>query len=76
MRFLFEGIAGIETPDRHTLVIRLKQPDFNFSHVLAFPLAGAVAREAIEHYGDESAAGRWAAGRSASRATRARRRSC
>jgi len=54
--FLFEGIAGIETPDRHTLVIRLKQPDFNFSHVLAFPLAGAVAREAIEHYGDESAA--------------------
>jgi oligopeptide transport system substrate-binding protein len=54
--FLFEGIAGIETPDRHTLVIRLKQPDFNFSHVLAFSLSGAVAREAIEHYGDESAA--------------------
>src|SRR4051812_23232082 len=50
--FLFQGIAAIETPDRHTLVIRLKQPDFNFSHVLAFPLAGAVAREAIEHYGD------------------------
>lgn len=54
--FLFEGIAGIETPDRFTLVIRLKQPDFNFSHVLAFSLSGAVAREAIEHYGDESAA--------------------
>jgi len=54
--FLFEGIAGIETPDRYTIVIRLKNPDFNFSHVLAFPLGGAVAREAIEHYGDESAA--------------------
>ncbi|HJS76300.1 MAG TPA: ABC transporter substrate-binding protein [Burkholderiales bacterium] len=54
--FLFEGIAGIETPERHTLVIRLKQPDYNFSHVLAFALAGAVAREAIEVYGDESAA--------------------
>jgi ABC-type transport system substrate-binding protein len=54
--FLFEGIAGIETPERHTLVIRLKQPDYNFSHVLAFALAGAVAREAIESYGDESAA--------------------
>jgi oligopeptide transport system substrate-binding protein len=54
--FLFEGIAAIETPERHTLVIRLKQPDFNFSHVLAFSLSGAVAREAIEHYGDESAA--------------------
>jgi oligopeptide transport system substrate-binding protein len=54
--FLFEGIAGIETPERYTLVVRLKQPDYNFSHVLAFPLAGAVAREAIEHYGAESAA--------------------
>ncbi len=54
--FMFEGIAAIETPDRHTLVIRLKQPDLNFSHVLAFSLSGAVAREAIEHYGDESAA--------------------
>ncbi len=54
--FLFEGVAGIETPGRHTLVIRLKNTDLNFSHVLAFPLAGAVAREAIEHYGDESAA--------------------
>jgi oligopeptide transport system substrate-binding protein len=54
--FLFEGIAGMETPERYTLVIRLKQPDYNFSHVLAFPLAGAVAREAIEHYGEESAA--------------------
>jgi ABC-type transport system substrate-binding protein len=54
--FLFEGIAAIETPERNTLVIRLKQPDFNFSHVLAFSLSGAVAREAIEHYGDESAA--------------------
>jgi oligopeptide transport system substrate-binding protein len=54
--FLFEGIAAIETPDRYTLMIRLKQPDFNFSHLLAFSLSGAVAREAIEHYGDESAA--------------------
>jgi oligopeptide transport system substrate-binding protein len=54
--FLFEGVAAIETPQRHTLVIRLKQPDFNFSHVLAFSLAGAVAREAIEGYGEESAA--------------------
>ncbi len=54
--FLFQGIASIEAPERHTLVVRLKQPDYNFSHVLAFPLAGAVAREAIEAYGEESAA--------------------
>jgi oligopeptide transport system substrate-binding protein len=54
--FLYEGIAAIETPERFTLVIRLKRTDFNFGHVLAFPLSGAVAREAIERYGDEAAA--------------------
>jgi ABC-type transport system substrate-binding protein len=54
--FIFEGVSGIEAPSRYTLVIHLKQPDFNFSHVLAFTLSGAVAREAIEHYGDESPA--------------------
>jgi ABC-type transport system substrate-binding protein len=54
--FLFEGVAGLETPERYTLVVRLKNPDLNFSHVLAFSLTGAVAREAIEAYGDESAA--------------------
>jgi oligopeptide transport system substrate-binding protein len=54
--FLFEGIASIETEGRFGLVFRLKQPDYNFSHVLAFPLAGAVAREAIEAYGEDSAA--------------------
>ena len=32
--FLFEGIASIEAPERYTLAIRLKQPDYNFSHVL------------------------------------------
>src|SRR6267378_744202 len=47
-------VAGLQTPDRHTLVIRLKQPDLNFSYVLAFPLTGEIAREAIEAYGDES----------------------
>jgi ABC-type transport system substrate-binding protein len=54
--FMYQGVAGIEAPERYKLVIRLKQPDFNFAHVLAFPLSGAVAREAIEHYGAESAA--------------------
>lgn len=54
--FLFEGVTGLETPERYTLVVRLKNPDLNFSHVLAFSLTGAVAREAIEAYGDESAA--------------------
>jgi ABC-type transport system substrate-binding protein len=47
-------VAGLQTPDRYTLVIRLREPDLNFSHVLAFPLVGAVAREAIDAYGEES----------------------
>ena len=47
-------IAGLEILDRYTLQIRLKQTDFNFSHVLAFPLSGAVAREVIETYGDDT----------------------
>ena len=54
--FLYEGVAKLETPERYTLRIRLKHPDLNFGHVLAFSLSGAVAREAIEAYGDESAA--------------------
>ena len=48
-------VAGLETPDRYTLRVRLKAADLNFSHVLAFPLVGAVAREVIEAYGDDSA---------------------
>ena len=54
--FVFDAIERIETPERHTIVFRLKQPDFNFAHLLAFSLGGAVAREAIEAYGEESAA--------------------
>jgi oligopeptide transport system substrate-binding protein len=54
-RFDYEApVAGLQTPDRYTLVIRLREPDLNFAHVLAFPLVGAVAREAIEAYGEES----------------------
>jgi len=55
-RFDYDAVvAGLETPDRHTLRIRLKERDLNFGHVLAFTLVGAVAREAIEAYGDEAA---------------------
>ncbi len=47
-------IPGLEALDRYTLCVRLTRTDFNFSHVLAFPLAGAVAREVIEAYGDDT----------------------
>ncbi|HET7160907.1 MAG TPA: ABC transporter substrate-binding protein, partial [Burkholderiales bacterium] len=50
------ALSGLEAPDRYTLRIRLKDTDFNFSHLLAFSLTGAVAREAIEAYGDQSSA--------------------
>ena len=54
-RFNYDAeIPGLETPDRYTIRIRLKETDFNFSHVLAFSLSGAVAREVIEAYGDDT----------------------
>jgi len=54
-RFDYDAaVAGLETPDRYTLRIRLTETDFNFSHVLAFSLVGAVAREAIAAYGDDT----------------------
>jgi ABC-type transport system substrate-binding protein len=56
-RFDYDAkVEGLETPDRYTLRIRLKTTDYNFAHLLAFSLSGAVAREAIEAYGDETAA--------------------
>ncbi|MBI3375145.1 MAG: ABC transporter substrate-binding protein [Betaproteobacteria bacterium] len=54
-RFDYDAkVAGLEAPDRYTLRIRLRAGDFNFAHLLAFPLVGAVAREAIETYGDDT----------------------
>src|SRR4029079_605637 len=48
-RFDYDAkVSGLEMPDRYTLRIRLRQTDFNFSHVLAFSQVGAVAREVVE----------------------------
>ncbi len=46
-------IAGLQTPDPHTLVIRLKQPQPQLIWILAMHYAAAVAREAVEFYGKE-----------------------
>jgi oligopeptide transport system substrate-binding protein len=55
-RFDYDAkLPGLETPDRYTLRIQLKEADLNFSHVLAFSLTGAVAREVIEAYGEDTA---------------------
>ncbi len=53
-RFDYDAkVPGLEALDRYTLRVRLKETDFSFSHILAFPLTGAVAREAIEAYGED-----------------------
>jgi ABC-type transport system substrate-binding protein len=44
-------IRGLETPDRYTLKITLKEPDYNFLYLMAYSGFGAVAREIVEHYG-------------------------
>ena len=47
-------IAGLEVLDRYTLRIRLNQPDYNFQYVMAMPLAVGMAREIVEHYGEDA----------------------
>jgi ABC-type transport system substrate-binding protein len=47
-------IAGLETPDRYTLRIRLNAPDQTFAYLLAHSTTGAVAREVIESYGQDT----------------------
>ncbi|MFM7461126.1 MAG: ABC transporter substrate-binding protein, partial [Burkholderiales bacterium] len=44
-------VRGIETPDPYTLILRLKEPDYNLSYILAMPATAAVAREVVEFYG-------------------------
>jgi ABC-type transport system substrate-binding protein len=53
-RFDYDApISGIETPDRYTLRIRLKDTDFNFIYIFATVQTGGVAREVVERYGAE-----------------------
>jgi oligopeptide transport system substrate-binding protein len=46
-------IAGLEVVDRYTLRIRLTQPDYNLSYVLAHEPTSAVSKEVVAAYGDE-----------------------
>ncbi len=47
-------IAGFEIVDRYTLRIHLTRVDQEFPYFIAHPTAGAVAREVIEKYGDDT----------------------
>ena len=43
-------VSGLQALDRHTLRIRLKEPDNNFLFYMATSASGVVAREVIEAY--------------------------
>jgi ABC-type transport system substrate-binding protein len=49
-------IAGLEVPDRYTLRIRLKSPDFNFLYIFTMPQTAPVAREVMEAYAADTMA--------------------
>ncbi len=45
-----QPIAGIETPDKYTLRLRLKETDYNFIYIFATVQTAAMAREVVEKY--------------------------
>lgn len=49
-------IPGMRVVDAHTLEFRLKASDYNFPYIVAHVPFGAVAREVIEAYGNDSRA--------------------
>ncbi|MFC4161572.1 ABC transporter substrate-binding protein [Chitinimonas lacunae] len=49
-------IEGLKALDRYTLQIKLKRPDYNMMYITAAVATGAVAREVITKYGEDSEA--------------------
>ena len=47
------AVAGIETPDAHTITFRLVTPDPLFVHKLTMPFAAAIPREVAEKWGED-----------------------
>jgi peptide/nickel transport system substrate-binding protein len=47
-------VDGLQALDRYTLQIKLKETDYSFPYVMALPNMGAVAREVIEAYGEDT----------------------
>jgi oligopeptide transport system substrate-binding protein len=46
-------VKGIETPDKYTLRVRLKEADYNFLYIFATVQTAAMAREVVEKYANE-----------------------
>ncbi|MEO8103773.1 MAG: ABC transporter substrate-binding protein [Betaproteobacteria bacterium] len=51
-----QPIAGIETPDKYTLRLRLKETDYNFIYIFATVQTAAMAREVVEKYQPDAGA--------------------
>ncbi|MDR2174090.1 MAG: ABC transporter substrate-binding protein [Burkholderiales bacterium] len=49
-------VEGLKALDRYTLQIRLREPDYNFSYIVAHTPFAAVAREVVEKYGENTMA--------------------
>jgi ABC-type transport system substrate-binding protein len=47
-------IEGLQALDRYTLRIQLLTPDYAFAYVLAMPATSALAREVVEHHGQDA----------------------
>ena len=47
-------VAGLKAIDKYTLRVELKATDYNFLYVVAYGVFGAVAREVIDTYGDQT----------------------
>jgi oligopeptide transport system substrate-binding protein len=48
-----DPVEGLQAPDAHTLVIKLKAPYYQLYYVLTMGYAAVVPREAVEKYGVE-----------------------
>ncbi|MBS1165854.1 MAG: extracellular solute-binding protein family 5, partial [Proteobacteria bacterium] len=48
-----DQLAGIETPDDHTIVFKLGRPDATFLHVLAINFSSIVPKEVVEAEGQD-----------------------
>lgn len=47
-------VAGLQALDRYTLRVTLNAKDYNFLNIVAYTAFGAVAREAVSAYGQQS----------------------
>jgi len=57
-----EHLAGVETPDDHTVVVRFERPATEFLHTLSWLPWSVVAAEALQQYAEDEDLGRHVVG--------------